>query len=75
MPDEDHSNIGEVTKFLVGILQCRQVFLANMRVQIARFDARELGQIIDHLLLRGNVIVDKWDTFFGSLSRFVFTAD
>lgn len=70
MSDEDHSDVGQVAKFLVGILQCRQVLLADVRIQVARLDAGEFGQIVDHLFLRGNVVVDEWYTLFGSLSKF-----
>lgn len=69
VPDEDHSDIDEVAKFLIGILQCRQVLLADVRIQVARLNAGEFGQIVDHLFLRGNVVVDEWNGLFGSLSE------
>lgn len=66
--DEDDADVGQVPQLLVGILQCCQVFLADMRVQIARLDTGELGQIVDDLLLCGNVVIDERYTFLSALS-------
>lgn len=68
MSNENDADIGEVSKFLIGTLQRCQMFIAEICVQIARFNAGEFRQIIDHLLLCRYVIVYERDAFFGSLA-------
>lgn len=43
------------------------MFIAEICIQIAGFDAREFGEIIDHLFLRRNVVIDEWYAFVGSI--------
>lgn len=44
------------------------MLVAEIGIQIARFDAREFGQVIDHLLLRRYVFVHERYTFVGAAS-------
>lgn len=69
VPDKDDAHIGQIAQLLVAVLQCGQVLLAEIRVQVARLDARELGQIVDDLLLRGDVVIDERHTLVRSLAE------
>lgn len=59
MTDDLHSPIDEVTQFHVGGLEGGEMFLRIIRVQIARFNTGKLRQVVDHLLLSRNVIVQE----------------
>ena len=50
VPNEDAAAVDEEPEFLVGRLQGGEVLGRKVGVKVARFDPRELGQIVHHLL-------------------------
>ena len=66
MADKDASYIDEVPELLVGRLERRQMLLAEVGVQVAGLDARELGDVVHHLLLGRDVVVDEGATLVGA---------
>ena len=56
---EDASDVYEVAELFVGGLERGQMLLAEVGVEVARLDARELGDVVDHLLLGRDVVVDE----------------
>uniref|UniRef100_A0A182IMQ3 Uncharacterized protein n=1 Tax=Anopheles atroparvus TaxID=41427 RepID=A0A182IMQ3_ANOAO len=67
VPNERDAAVDEIAQLLVRVLQRRQPLAAEVRVQVARFDAGEFGQIVDHLLLRRDVVVHERDTLVRAL--------
>ena len=54
--DKDYADVHQVAQLEVGGLEGRQVLGRDVRVQVARLDTRELGQIINHLKTNNNNI-------------------
>ena len=59
MPHEDDADVDEVPQLLVSRLERREVLRAVVRVQVARLDAGEFGDVVDDLLLRRDVVIDE----------------
>jgi hypothetical protein len=53
VPDEYHTTVHHVQQLEIHSLQCRQMLRRRRWVQIPRFDATELGQVIVYLQLVG----------------------
>lgn len=59
MPEEHHPTVEEEAQLAVGRLQRGQVLGAEVGVEVAGLNARELGHVVHDLLLRRNVVVDE----------------
>ena len=68
MPHKLDTIIHEEPELQVGGLERGQVFGGEVGVQVSGFDARELGQIVNHLLLGRDVVVDEGNTLARALS-------
>ena len=84
VPNEDAAAVDEEPEFLVGRLQGGEVLGRKVGVKVARFDPRELGQIVHHLrapvkyfyldpgradlLLGGDVIINEGHPLHSTLS-------
>ena len=66
MADENAAYIDEVPELLVGRLERRQVLLAEVGIKVSGFDTRELGDIVHHLFLGRDVVVDKGASLVGA---------
>ena len=66
MTDENAAYIDEVPELLVGRLECGQVLLAEVGIKVPGFDTRELCDIINHLFLGRDVVVDKGASLVGA---------
>ena len=64
--DKYASHVDEVPELLVGRLERRQVLLAEVGVQVAGLDARELGDVVHHLLLGRDVVVNEGAALVGA---------
>lgn len=65
--DKSDPVVDQKAQLQVRRLECRQVFRWRRHVQIARLDARELGQIIHYLILSGDVVIDEGEAFHAAL--------
>jgi hypothetical protein len=57
--DKNHTTIGQKAKLLICLFQRGQPFRADVLVEIAGLDAGKFGEVVDNLLLRGNVVVHE----------------
>ena len=57
VPYEDAAAVNKEPKFLVGRLEGGEVLGGEVCVKVARFDPRELGQVVHHLGARGQYIM------------------
>lgn len=55
--------VDEITKLLIRTFERRQTFVAQIRVQIARFNPGKLREIICDLFTREDVVVDEGKAF------------
>ena len=65
--DKSDSVVDQKAQLQVRRLERRQVFRRRRHVQITRLDARELGQVVHYLILRGDVVVDERQAFHAPL--------
>lgn len=59
VPDEHAARVHQHAQLAVRRLERGEVLGAGVGVEVARLDARELGHVVHHLLLRGDVVVDE----------------
>lgn len=69
MSNKNDSTVQEEPKFSVSGLQCGEMFGAEVGVQVAGLDARELRQIIHDLFLSRNIIIYERSTLQTALSE------
>ena len=65
--DESDPVVDQESQFQIRRLERRQVFRRRGHVQIARLNARKFRQIVHHLILSGNVVVDEGQSFHAAL--------
>jgi hypothetical protein len=63
VPHEDDPTVLQKAQLGVRRLERGQVLGAEVGVQVSRLDPRELGQVVDDLLLGGDVVVDEGHPF------------
>lgn len=59
MTDKRDAVVNEEAKLQIRRLERRQVFRRRGNIQVTGLDSRELGQVIDHLILRRYVVVNE----------------
>ena len=67
MADKSNPVVDQEAQLQVRRLERRQVFRRRRHIQITRLDARELGQIVHYLILRGDVVVNEGQAFHAAL--------
>lgn len=75
MPNKRDSTVLQKSQLNVGGFERRKVFLTEISIEVTRFDPREFRQVINHLFLRRNVIIDERSTFHGSLTLIIKQLD
>ena len=61
VPYEDATAVHEEPEFLIGGLEGGEVLRRKVCVKVARFDPRELGQVIHHLGIPGQYLsFESW---------------
>ena len=63
---ENDAEVEQQPKLLVCHFQADQCMRAEPWIEISRLEARVLGQMVDHRLRNGDVVIDEWNGDIGS---------